>query len=190
MEEWKDIKGYEGLYQVSSYGRVRSLSRLVRSPSGHRRIRERFLSDRGIRPYKLISLYRENKIEHMWIHRLVACAFLGDQPNLTVNHIDFNPSNNRLDNLEWCSLAENISHSAKAGRHLENKERSTDDIQKLTMATLIVKMPMTKISEHFNVNSNYVSKMARGERNESFGEIFRLVVEAKKNSFKDYRDEI
>lgn len=105
MEEiWKDVIGYEGIYQVSSFGNVKSLSRLINCNGGKFLTKERILkckNDTG--NYKLVSLCKNNIKETKFVHKLVASAFLNHEPcgyNLVVNHIDFDKFNNRLDNLE------------------------------------------------------------------------------------------
>lgn len=124
IEQWKDIEDYEGKYEVSNLGRVRSLSRMVqyRSKFGKECSRTQkgrltAINDNG-NGYKTVTLWKNNKGTTMYIHRLVANAFIENPDNLdTVNHIDFDKSNNDLINLEWCSLQENIEHSVSNGRY-------------------------------------------------------------------------
>ena len=114
IEEWKDIKGYEGLYQISNNGNVRSLDKYVNhSRKGKRLIKGKIMSatDNG-KGYKIVGLKKEGKRRNHYIHRLVADAFIPnpDKKNC-VNHIDYNRSNNNANNLEWCTTKENIHHS-------------------------------------------------------------------------------
>ena len=98
-ETWKDITGYESLYQVSSHGNVKSLrSGRFMKPSGN--------------TYKTVTLTRNGTQTTKYVHRLVAEAFL-ENPNgcKTVNHKDENKSNNAADNLEWCTHEQNCRHS-------------------------------------------------------------------------------
>lgn len=98
-EIWRSIKDYEDLYEVSNWGRVRnSRTGLILKPG----------SSKG---YLYVQLYK-NKIPKMFkVHRLVAQAFLPNPDNLPcVNHKDENPSNNRLDNLEWCTIKYNNNY--------------------------------------------------------------------------------
>ena len=102
-EIWKDIIGYEGLYQISNKGRVKS----VKLNS----IRKSHLSDRG---YQIITLRNKNHTKSVRIHRLVAIHFIPNPDNKEqVNHIDFNPFNNSVENLEWVTNRENSSHSSR-----------------------------------------------------------------------------
>jgi len=104
IEEWRDIKGYEGAYQVSSSGRVKSLKRLVRSCGKRIRInKERFLIiSEGKKGYGTVGLYLNSKIKTHSVHHLVAKAFiLSKKKNKEVNHKNGNKLDNTVDNLEW-----------------------------------------------------------------------------------------
>lgn len=116
-EIWKDIEGYEGYYQISNYGRVKSLERYKSNYSKLQLVPERILSQ-GTKEngYKVIILYKDNKGKNNYIHRLVAQAFLPNPNDLaTVNHKDGNKANNHLSNLEWASYAENNRHARLTG---------------------------------------------------------------------------
>lgn len=116
MEIWKDIKGFEGYYQISSWGRVRSLDRYVPDCFDSKRI----AVGQILKPYKTkkgylkITLYKNSKqvYKKCRVHRLVAEAFI-DNPNCLpeVNHKDGNKENNSITNLEWCTGEENRKHA-------------------------------------------------------------------------------
>ena len=108
MEEiWKDIEGYEGLYQVSNMGRVKSLGNGSSNNSKEKILKERNRNKKG---YKMVALYKANKKEFS-IHRLVAQAFIPNPKNKPcIDHIDTNPSNNRVENLRWATYKENIKN--------------------------------------------------------------------------------
>ena len=112
-EIWKDILGYEGLYQVSSFGRVRSLDRYVEYSNGRIHLHKgKVLSLlKGEYGYIQVSLYYNRKMYKKYVHRLVAEAFLLNPDNLPeVNHIDEDKSNNSVDNLEWCTAKYNNNY--------------------------------------------------------------------------------
>ena len=118
MEIWKDVIGYEGLYQVSNLGNVKSLERIVYEKNGNSRI----VKDRILRPsinrygYHCVRLYKQSSGKTFSIHRLVCLSFLGQNiEKQYVNHIDGNKANNDLKNLEWCTIKENNIHCYKAG---------------------------------------------------------------------------
>lgn len=111
MAIWKDIAGYEGLYQVSNEGRVRALNRIVESRWGTRME----LKGKEIKEvvdglgYSRVSLSKNGKVKAFKIHRLVANAFLNGSGQ--VNHIDANKQNNNVINLEYCTQKENNIHA-------------------------------------------------------------------------------
>ncbi|MFW5517303.1 MAG: NUMOD4 domain-containing protein [Segatella copri] len=117
MEEiWKDIEGYEGLYQVSNFGRVRSLRHLVKCRGGYRMHTGKTLTPCFDNNYFHVTLHKNGKRNIQLIHRLVAGAFLTNTKNLPqVNHKDGNKLNNNVDNLEWCSTRENCLHAFRLG---------------------------------------------------------------------------
>ena len=118
-EEWADIEGYEGLYQISTHGRVKNVakSRLLK-PCKHRT------------GYLTVMLYKNGAYKRVLIHRLVASAFLPkDSSTYLVNHKDENKENNILENLEWCTREYNMNYgdlgkrlSIKRGSGARNKK--------------------------------------------------------------------
>ena len=109
-EIWKDIKNYEGLYQVSNIGRVRSLY-TTQFGVLHKRIRILTPTDNG-NGYLIISLSKNKKRKKKYIHRLVAEAFINNDKNYKIiNHIDKNKQNNNVNNLEWCTQKYNVLYS-------------------------------------------------------------------------------
>lgn len=122
-EIWKDVKDYEGYYQVSNLGRVRSLTRdyEVTTKLGYKK---RIYSKGRIRipqkytnGYLFVSLSKNNKIKQIMIHRLVAIAFLPNPEGLPeVNHKDECITNNTVDNLEWCTSKYNANYGTRNKR--------------------------------------------------------------------------
>lgn len=111
MEEiWKDIKGYEGLYQVSNFGRVKSLPKLKKTPTATFITEERIIKPHLCAGYLRLGLCKDGQLKEFFVHRLVAVAFIGDANGLTVNHKDENKLNNNASNLEYITLAENIRY--------------------------------------------------------------------------------
>jgi hypothetical protein len=107
MEIWKDIQGYEGIYMVSNFGNIKTLSTNKISNGwehnkyGHRKVR----------------LYKNKKAKDFYLHRLVAIAFISQvESKPHINHIDSNPNNNASSNLEWCTHVENMNHARLKGR--------------------------------------------------------------------------
>ena len=107
MEKWKHIKGYENLYLVSNYGNVMSLGKGKSNRSQKRLLKQGVIS----LFYKRVALTKNSKSKFFLVHRLVAQAFLENPKNKPcVNHLDENPSNNNLSNLQWCTYKENNNH--------------------------------------------------------------------------------
>lgn len=118
MEQWKDVKGYEDLYQVSSLGRIRSKDRKIIT-SRYSCIRKGKIlkgSSNG-KGYMKFELKRNGTKKREYIHRLVADAFLENPDGKPcINHKDNNPSNNAVSNLEWCTHKENVEWMNNQGR--------------------------------------------------------------------------
>jgi len=127
-EIWKDIKGYEGKYQISNLGRVKSLLEW----RGNKNLDKWVENPTILTPtnnghgYLIINLMDRCKRKNHYIHRLVAEAFLPNPFNKpVVNHKDYNRQNNRVDNLEWCSIKENVNYSVDNMKHPRNTKSKT-----------------------------------------------------------------
>lgn len=139
MEEeiWKDIPGYEGLYAVSNMGRVRSFADA--NPVNRRnRILKPAFDGKG--NYLFVGLHKDGKVKHAYIHRLVAIVFVPNPHNLPqVNHKDECKTNNRADNLEWCTRSYNSRYGHGRERMIESRRMNNN------MKELAEKAKATKI---------------------------------------------
>lgn len=120
MENWKPIEGYENLYEVSDFGRVRRLEGKVKSGlknSGYQTNRGRTLKQNLKRNgYLTVDLSKGNEVRTSSVHRLVAKTFIPNPQNLPcVNHINANKRDNRAENLEWCTAKQNSEHAQRTG---------------------------------------------------------------------------
>ena len=159
MEVWKDIAGYEGLYQVSNMGRVKSLERFVQNhgkmqhhPEQVKEPSEKKRKDRR-QGYLGLILYKNNIGKNCYVHRLVAMAFIPNPGNKeTVNHKNGNKHDNRACNLEWNTYKENNEHAYTTGlndcNHRRNCKGST---------------PVSQYDEDMNLIKTYPS-MREAER--------------------------
>lgn len=117
-EIWKDIKGYEGWYQVSNQGRVRSLDRTVYFKDGKRSrtYKGKILRYKYYHGYQMVNLLRNKEINTVYVHKLVINAFIPKVDGKTwTNHKNGIKSDNRAENLEWCTPSENSIHANKNG---------------------------------------------------------------------------
>lgn len=126
MEEWKDVVGYEGLYEVSNLGNVRSIDREIKCKNGNVQLfKGKVISqyDNG-KGYKNVTLWKNNKPKIIYVHRLVAIAFIENKlEKPCINHIDKNRGNNNVSNLEWCTQKENEFHKLTFGDLIYSKRQ-------------------------------------------------------------------
>ena len=118
IEVWKDIDGYEGNYQISSFGRVKSTQRTRKSKGGTiAKMQERILKQKTSKcGYLVVGLCFEAKKHHHSVHKLVANAFINNREQKpTVNHIDGDKRNNKTSNLEWATSSEQMKHAIANG---------------------------------------------------------------------------
>lgn len=171
-EVWRPIAGYEGLYEVSSLGQVRSLDRIIneifKGTPYTRNIKGRVLRQRKIyRGYCAITL----KNKSLFIHRIVAEAFVPNPDNLPeINHKDENKLNNRADNLEWCDRLYNVNYGTGIQRREKTIEQLTLDGQHVAYYTSI-----KNAERQLGFNQSYITKACRGKRNTAYGYQWRYV---------------
>lgn len=143
MIEWRPIKGFEGLYEVSNIGNVRSLNY---RRTGEIKILRLYKNNNG---YLKAVLCKDGKQCTKKVHRLVANAFIPNLENKPqVNHIDGNKQNNAVSNLEWCTILENIQHSWKTGlRNEETKNKISEALKGRYEGRGLTEETRKKISE-------------------------------------------
>jgi hypothetical protein len=131
---WKDIEGYEGLYQISKNGEVKSLERIIFRGKGQQLAKERILkpSISGTKKYPKVILSKNSKTKTKTLHRLLALHFIDNPYNKPcINHIDCNILNYNLNNLEWVTHSENILHSENLGRRNHIHKMNGDRLKEL-----------------------------------------------------------
>lgn len=168
METWKDIKGYEGIYQVSDCGRVKSFPRNGTRINTEKILHQSFTAD----GYKRVRLLHGEKDRTRTVHRLVAEHFIpNDNPKLTVNHKDGDKTNNRVENLEWVDRSEQMLHAYKLG--LKQSAKGTKNTQaKLTKEQVeyirrVYKRQSTEfgtvaLAKKFGVSNRVIGLICRG----------------------------
>lgn len=173
MEEiWKDIKGYEGLYQCSTYGNIRSLDRYVYESSGKRQFRkgQLIIPRKNKNGYLQFALNKNSKRKMVYIHLIVAETFIENtNKNDTVNHKDGNKLNNNIENLEWCSYSENNLHAYKElNRRVVNEgaspkpvyvidtiNKSLEYYKSITETSNAIKLSHTQINRYIHSNKKW-----------------------------------
>lgn len=177
QEIWKPIEGYEGLYEVSNFGRVRSLDRYVRNNDAYNRkicgkIMKPHMNENG---YMIVSLRNGGERHKKYrVHRLVALAFLPNPNNYTdVNHKDEVKHHNNLDNLEWCNRSYNSLYGTAQERLSKHKYHPVE-MRDVNNGRIIRKFESIKqASQDMNIKRSHISRVCRGERKTAGGYIWR-----------------
>ena len=162
IEEFRDIPGYEGLYEVSNLGRVRSLET------------ERILKpSKNTWGYLFVSLYKNGIKKAVRIHRLVALAFIPNPDNLPcINHKDEDKTNNTVDNLEWCDDKYNANYGTRNERIAEKTRKPV--LQYDLLGNFIREWPsITKVEEETGIWQTHISKCCLGLRHTAGGYLWK-----------------
>lgn len=175
MECWRWIPGFEGLYQVSTRGRVRSVDRWITYPDGSKR----FFKGRILKPtldkygYLLVTLSRDGKKRPFKIHRLVAMAFIPNPENKPqVNHLDENPCNNVVENLSWASAKENLTWGTGIERRAASLSKPVQAINPST-GEVVLEFPSIIEAERKGFNQGNIYSCCRGKRKTHKGYMWR-----------------
>lgn len=153
MEEWRDIKGYEDSYQVSSLGRVRTKDRYLNATYGSKQFRKGQTIKGCIIPkgYVCVDLWKNSKPKRKYIHRLVAEAFVPQPEGLNeINHIDEDKTNNAVPNLEWCNHKYNLNYGSvkqRIGRANRNGKFWSRRVAQYLNGNLIATYPSASEAE-------------------------------------------
>ena len=178
METWREIAGYEGLYAISSLGRIKRLEhwKNQKTARSDKYYQYKKLSEKILRPYsngryETIDLSKDNVVTTYLVHRLVAINFIDNPNNLPeVNHKDCNGLNNRADNLEWCDRTYNINYAdrtLKAAKAIEKKV--------LCVETGVVYDSGTKAANALGLLKSKISQVCNGKRATTGGLHWRFV---------------
>ena len=169
-EDWLPIQDYEGFYEISSHGRVRSVDRVHTMTGRHpkaygRRLKGKIKSSNG-KPYLAMVLYRDGVGERLLVHRVVAHHFCVRNYELhqEVNHIDEDKTNNFASNLEWCTRSENALHSCYKTTGSLNGGSKLDEEDVLEIKELLkTDWSLRAIAERFEVSYHAIHKIKCGK---------------------------
>lgn len=163
-ESWKDVKEYEGLYQVSTLGRIKSL-----------KYKKVMLPAKGKDGYLKICFTKNNKKKTIKIHRIVAENFIPNPMNLSqVNHIDGNKNNNSVSNLEWCTQSENMQHAFKNHLIVRKKGKDSSKAKKVNQYSLTGKFIrqwdcIADVTRKLGIRGYNISGCCKGKRHTAGG---------------------
>ena len=168
-EIWKDIVGYEGLYQVSNLGRVKSLKRLKNNHGKKQFVEEKIKStEMSNSGYLQVCLYKNGKSKMKYIHKLVANTFLDNPKNYQiVNHKDENKINNKLSNLEFC----NYEYNNRYGMAFKNKLISINQYD-INGNFLKKWESISQIEKELKINHSNIIACCKKKRNKAGGFIW------------------
>lgn len=182
MEElWKDIPGFEGIYQVSNLGRVKTLSKIVNTRNGGRLIPETIISpivqNSG---YAHVGLWRNRKCKQCRVHRLVAFAFCenDDPTNKTqVNHINENKLDNRAENLEWCSPKYNTNYGNCIRKRSSSRAIPVGAYDIKTKKLLYTFNKIIEACRFCGVSDSdgHISSCCKGQQKTAYGYVWRYI---------------
>ena len=183
VEEWRPVVGYEGLYEVSNIGRVRSVSRWIHYISKYGKpykiwMEGRILTLKISNGYCLAHLSHHGIAKHKTIHRIVAEAFIQNPDNLPeVNHKDENPKNNCVENLEWCTTVYNIRYGTAIERRSSCIRKPIAKYTKSGefVASYISATEASKLLGKGRKGTGLISTAARGLKPSAYGYRWRYV---------------
>lgn len=189
MEEiWKDIKGYEGLYQVSNFGNVKSLDRYIINKNGDKQYFPGKYLNQGISDnYLKVILSKNNKQRTFRVHILVARTFIPNPENKPeVNHMDGDKSNNRVDNLEWNTRSENELHAYKNGlaKPSDKQKQAVAKYAKENYSKKVIQYSlngefikewnsMHDVWRELGIRPSYICRCCKGLRNQTYGYVWK-----------------
>lgn len=176
-EVWKDVAGYEGLYQVSDMGRVKSMPHVVRRKSKwdeglfiEHVSKECIMSPDVARGYERVRLFKGGKVKRFLVHRLVAEAFIpnNDKSKTIINHLDGNKRNNTVGNLEWCDNSRNVRHAYEMGLRRINEKHpcsklKNDEVKEIRRLRQVERLTCKQLGEKYGVSVTNIKNIVNNK---------------------------
>lgn len=187
MEEWKDIPGYEGRYQASTYGRIKSLQRYI--PTNKHWVKEKILTPRKSgKDYRLqVALYIDGVQKQYYVSRLIAETFIPNPYNYPeVNHKDEDYTNNTINNLEWCNSSYNSNYGNRTykimqaniinGTYQQNRRRLNKPIAQYTINEELIGIYESALqaAQYNHCSNQMIGRCANGKVKTYHGYIWRF----------------
>jgi len=176
-EIWKPIKNFEGFYEVSSFGRIRSIDRYVLYSNNKKYFHKgKILKSSYTNRYEHVSLQKERKRITKLVHRLVAEAFILNKNKYPqINHIDGNRRNNNYFNLEWTTQSENMKHAYRIG--LQNQVKRSKRVAQLSLDGDIIRIFDSTIqaSKETGIERSWIRRICQGKLNRSYNYKWKFI---------------
>ena len=177
-EQWKDIFGYEELYQISNFGRVKSLN------YNHTKKEQIMKLHKGKGGYLRVDLCKDGKVKNYQIHRLVGNAFIPNEDlfKTEINHIDENKENNNVNNLEWTDHITNMQYGTRNKRIAKsntNNPKFSKPVNQFSLDGKFIRSfpSMHEIQREFGYDSRYIGKCCKGKRRQAYNYIWKYIEE-------------
>lgn len=164
-ETWRDVPGYEGLYQVSDKGNVKSLSREMWNGKGYYLREEKIIKQSEDKHGRMVlGLYKNKNRKNYFVHSLVALAFIGERPkDYVVAHCDGNNKNNDLSNLRYDTVRENSIDVFRHGQRIVTGKLSNEEVLEIRKLYKTGDYTQVDIAKMYNVRHSTISKIVRRE---------------------------
>ena len=173
QEIWKPVPGFEGRYDVSNMGNVRTVGRFINAPRG----RERWIQERNLSTHITTRGYVQTMFKigtkniHQLIHRVVASAFIQNPHELPqVNHIDGDKTNNHVENLEWCTSQDNCTHARREKLYEQARGERGGGAKLTNEEVLFIRTRLasgethTAIANDYSISRTVITRIANGTR--------------------------